>query len=262
MWRWLRATMNGRRPDVALDFQGLLRTGLIGRASGAKRFVGLSDAREGASWFYHQTVKSPPQPVHAVERYLTLAHGVIGHKVSGDVPRFPLPDGQPPTASGKLADDFILIHPYARGKGKSLANSEIEKILREIRTRQVVLVGRGESPSATHSGSHLDLLNQTTLRELIWLMRRASFVLSVDSGPAHLAAALDTPMVAIHSWSDPRRVGPYRADAWVWKNGTLTQVRRLAEMAPAFFDPKPLRLENRDLESLAMLATSPSGSFA
>ena len=256
--------MPGRQPDVALDFQGLLRTALIGRASGAKRFAGLSDAREGARWFYHRTIQSPPQPVHAVERYLTLADGVVHNRVRADGPQvgeavcFPLPAGQPPAAASRLAADFILVHPYARGKDKSLPFREICNLLRRILTRQIVLVGRGESIPIERASGHLDLLNQTTLHELIWLTRRASFVLSVDSGPAHLAAALGTPMVAIHSWSDPRKVGPHRADAWVWKNGKLTQVRHLPAMDAAFFEPKPLRLEDRGLETLAALATSPS----
>ena len=104
----------------------------------------------------------------------------------------------------------------------------------------------------------ISLLNQTTLSQLIWLMRRASFVVSVDSGPAHLAAALGRPMLAIHAWSDPRKVGPHRPDAWVWKNGTLTQVRDLATMNAEFYKPRPLLLQQSDLDAIARLATSPS----
>jgi ADP-heptose:LPS heptosyltransferase len=53
----------------------------------------------------------------------------------------------------------------------------------------------------------------------MWLLRRASFIVSVDSGPMHIAAALTHRLVSIHTWSDPRKVGPYRAEAWIW-NGT------------------------------------------
>src|SRR5205814_5859353 len=53
---WLKQTRK-LRPDLALDFQGLLRSALIGRVSGAKRLIGMSDAREGSRFFYHQVVK-------------------------------------------------------------------------------------------------------------------------------------------------------------------------------------------------------------
>lgn len=263
MWKWLRTAMTGLQPDLAMDFQGLLRSALIGRASDARLFAGLSDAREGAGWFYQRTVTPPSQPVHAVERYLALADAMLNLYPSarilpdGEV-CFPLPEGQPPDAANYLAEGYILVHPYARGRAKSLNNEELSGLLREIRNKQIVLVGRADCTVLDRSTDCLNLLNLTTLDQLIWLTRRASFVVSVDSGPAHLAAALGRPMVAIHSWSDPRRVGPYRADAWVWKNGTLTQVRRLSEMKAEFFDPNPLRLQAADLEALARLATSPS----
>ena len=121
-----------------------------------------------------------------------------------------------------------------------------------------MLVGRGDPVVLEDGTDCLNLLNHTTLDQLIWLTRRAAFVVSVDSGPAHLAAALGRPMVAIHSWSDSRKVGPYRADAWGWKNGALTQVRNLPEMGADFFAPRPLQLEAADLETIAKLATSPS----
>ena len=77
MRKWLRTTMTGRHPDLALDFQGLLRSALIGRASDARMFAGLNDAREGARWFYHRTIPPPSQPVHAIERYLALADAML-----------------------------------------------------------------------------------------------------------------------------------------------------------------------------------------
>ena len=132
----------------------------------------------------------------------------------------------------------------------------IRSFVRQISSQKIVLVGRGNHVGNL-PGHCLDLLNKTTVAQLIWLVRRASFVVSVDSGPAHLAAALGRPMVAIHAWSDPRRVGPYREDAWVWKNGRLVQVRELAAMDYGFFEPQPLDLRTEDVAAMAALATSP-----
>ena len=75
--RWLHARILGLRPDLALDFQGLLRTALVGRAARAGTFAGLGDAREGARWFYDETVPVPAGVPHAVERYLALSDRII-----------------------------------------------------------------------------------------------------------------------------------------------------------------------------------------
>src|SRR5438105_14302220 len=68
-WLW---QMRRLRPDAALDFQGLLRSALIGRASRPREFYGMSDAREGARWFYDR-IALVDRNAHAVERYLTLS---------------------------------------------------------------------------------------------------------------------------------------------------------------------------------------------
>jgi ADP-heptose:LPS heptosyltransferase len=59
------------------------------------------------------------------------------------------------------------------------------------------------------------------LAELIACLRAAHWVVSVDSGPMHMAAAVNDQTLALHTWSDPRRVGPYNPRAWVWKAGRI-----------------------------------------
>jgi ADP-heptose:LPS heptosyltransferase len=54
-------------------------------------------------------------------------------------------------------------------------------------------------------------------------MRRAAAVVSVDSGPMHIAAAVNNATLGIHTWSDPRKVGPYNPEAWVWKSGRIAR---------------------------------------
>jgi ADP-heptose:LPS heptosyltransferase len=85
-----------------------------------------------------------------------------------------------------------------------------------------VIVGKSSRKIAVPENC-VNLLNQTTLLQLIWLIRAARFVISVDSGPMHIAAATTSRLVSIHTWSDPRRVGPYNSEAWIWKNGQLLQ---------------------------------------
>ena len=73
----------------------------------------------------------------------------------------------------------------------------------------------------------VSLVNQTDLLELIWVLRRSSFIVSVDSGPMHIGAAITPELLSIHIWSDPGSVGPYNPDAWVWKARRIFQMRSI-----------------------------------
>ena len=91
---------------------------------------------------------------------------------------------------------------------------------------RVVMVGKSRRRFSTAENC-VDLSNQTSLLQLIWLIRAAAFVISVDSGPMHLAAAVTTNLVSIHTRTDPGRVGPYNEAATIWKNGKLIRVADL-----------------------------------
>jgi ADP-heptose:LPS heptosyltransferase len=220
---WLRQT--GRlRPDAALDFQGLLRSALIGKMSHPRTFYGMSDAREGARNFYDH-VAPVERDAHAVERYLALVEsfGVPARRPL----RFPLPTGD---SIQRFDDDvpFVLLHPFARGQRKSLSDLAVEEFCRAMAPHRVVLAGKTKRELPVPENC-VNLLNHTSLLQLIWLIRRARFTISVDSGPMHIAAALSDRLISIHTWSDPRKVGPYNENAWVWKNGELLQVRDLPD---------------------------------
>ena len=214
-----------RKADLVLDFQGLLRSALIARLACGGEIVGLSDAREGARHFYDRAADVRDRQ-HAVDRYLALV-GALGIDTSGPL-EWPLPPGEPVAAVAEPG--FVLLHPFSRGSGKSLTIADVAEFCRAIAPLRVVIVGRADENLAPEPNA-IDLLNHTSLHELIWLIRRAAFVVSVDSGPMHIAAALTPKLVAIHTWSDPRKVGPYRPEAWVWKDATLTQVCRLSDPA-------------------------------
>ncbi|MBP7948332.1 MAG: glycosyltransferase family 9 protein [Verrucomicrobiales bacterium] len=227
MWRfrsWLGAFRQRPHPDVALDFQGLFRSAFLGRKSGARCVVGLADSREGAGLLHHVRVPVGAS-MHAVDRYLALA-AACG---AGEGPlEFPMPEGACPPA---LAPDavpvgrFVLLHPFSRGSGKSLRAEQVREFCERMAPERIFLAGKLETgePLGPLPTNTANLLNQTTLPELCWLMRRAAFTVSVDSGPMHMAAALSSKLVSLHTWSDPRLVGPYPADAWVWKAGKFFQ---------------------------------------
>ena len=126
---------------------------------------------------------------------------------------------------------FVLLHPFARGRRKSLSDLAVEEFCRALAPFRVVLAGLTKRQMPVPDNC-VNLLNHTSLLQLIWLIRKAPFTVSVDSGPMHIAAALSDRLISIHAWSDPRQVGPYNPAAWVWKNGELLRVRDLPAAVP------------------------------
>lgn len=211
------------RPSLALDFQGLLRSALIARISGAKTIHCLGDATPACRLLAHRVVHSTHGREHAVTRYLKLIAD-LGIDTRAPL-EFPLPAGEKP-AGVELPARFLLVHPFSRGENKSIPDDCLARLVEFMAPVPVVLVGRAGPGHARPAGC-VDLLNKTSLAELIWLIRRAHFTVSVDSGPMHIAAAITDRLLGIHNWSDPFLVGPYQPAAWIWKNGRLLQMREV-----------------------------------
>jgi ADP-heptose:LPS heptosyltransferase len=195
---------------------------LIAKISGAKRILGTSDARECSRFFYTEIARVNRHE-HAIDRYLKLAEA-FGTPLRGDL-RFPIPTGDPLPRFDTFPG-FVILHPFARGRNKSIGGNVILEFCRALAPARVVVVGKSKRRFATPENC-VDLTNQTSLLQLIWLLRAAAFVISVDSGPMHVAAAVTTNLVSIHTWTDPRRVGPYNEAATIWKNGKLIRVADL-----------------------------------
>jgi heptosyltransferase I len=223
-WRAEFRALRPAEPELVLDFQGLLRSAFISRARGSRPVWGLSDAREGASWFYDKTVPVDAA-AHAVDRYLTLSKALGADQAPV---QFDLPTGHPP--SMPLPEDFIVLHPYSRGEGKSLSPDSIRALCAALAPAHVLLVGVSDAPVKIESPHVIDLVGRTSLAELIWIMRHARKVISVDSGPMHIAAAVNNATLGIHTWSDPRKVGPYNPQASVWK---ADRIAHRAHLSPA-----------------------------
>jgi len=240
---WARETIGDLRPALAFDFQGLLRSALLARASGAGHIVGFTRSREGASQFYHDRVDiNDWDHLHAVERYQRLVTSLMtgdGRSAEGggaSEPVFNLPDGDPVDCgddamlkAGFDEGSFVVLHPFSRGRRKSLSSQEVIRFCKSLDPHPVLIVGsdtRKFSPPLP--GNAINLLGRTTLSQLIWVLRRSRWTVSVDSGPMHLAAALSDRLLAIHTWSNPRIVGPCRKSAWVWRDGFLGRVGEIA----------------------------------
>jgi len=203
--------------ETALDLQGLLRSGLMARSSGAQRTIGLSDSREGARFFHSERVPVEKNE-HAVKRYLRCLPAVgipIPERPEWFLPQGNLPDGFDPS------EPFLALHPSARGAGKSMDDACIAGFSETFRNNskaRIVLVGAGGGAPQRDT---LDLRGKTSLPELLGILHAARFVVSVDSGPMHIAATLGKPLLSIHTWTDPRLVGPFSHAAWIWQGGTI-----------------------------------------
>jgi ADP-heptose:LPS heptosyltransferase len=180
--------------------------------------MGTSFAREGASFFYHHTT-DVRQIRHAVDRYLSIVTA-LGIPIPQPL-EWPLPIGHTP-ANFDASPPFTLFHPFARGAGKSLSAADVTTLCRALAPQRIILAGRTDETVPPLENVE-NLLNRTSLSELIWLIRKAAFVVSVDSGPMHIAAGLTPHLLAIHKSTDPIEYGPYRPEAWVWKDGALLQ---------------------------------------
>lgn len=213
---WYRG-LRTLEPALALDLQCLLRSGVMAACSGAKTVFGLDDAREGAGFFYTNKIRVR-RDEHAVRRYLR-AIPALG--IDPSTPwEWNLPAGEPCRAFSPTAP-YIVLHPFSRGAGKSMDAASIRAFVKAYQNKsQILVVGAGSSGEDFGNGV-VDLLGKTNLLELIALLRGAKFVVSVDSGPMHLAAALEVPLLSIHTWSDPRLVGPYSETAWIWQGGEI-----------------------------------------
>lgn len=248
---WCR-TLRELNADAALDLQCLLRSGLMARFSGAHRIWGLSDAREGSRFFYTHRIDVLKNE-HSVHRYLRALPAM--EIPTPEKPEWVLP-GNTPCPAVPHEKPFVVIHPFSRGVGKSLDDASFEAFLetfRSLSTATCVLVGAGKC-NRPSDATFLNLLNQTTLGELTDILRRAAFVVSVDSGPMHLAAALGTPLLSIHTWSDPRRVGPLAENAWIWQGGEIRRQNLVASPLPE----KPFT--SRDASEVAKFVASAIGS--
>jgi len=224
-WPRFIGELNRRPYDMVIDFQGLLRSGLLSLMTRAGVRVGFADGREGSPWCYTHRVAACERGVHAVERYLRL---IEASGVAIDGPRaFLLPRWRAAEAwvenfwrSEKIAphETICVIHPAARWKNKRWPAERYAQLADWMLDRQVcrvVLIGGAtqvkqiDEVKRQMRRAPIDLSGGTNLQQLTALLRRATLLVTNDSGPMHLSAAVNTPVVAVFGPTNPRETGPY-----------------------------------------------------
>jgi ADP-heptose:LPS heptosyltransferase len=210
-----------RRYSCVIDFQGLYKSALLARLSGAPQRVGFDSrfAREpGASRFYTQRVTSSGRHVAEMNLSLAVAAGAPRPEVMTCPLRLPpeeLPALREMLEREKL-DEFLVISPGGGWRSKCWPPERYgalcAELWRRLSVRAVVNAGPGEEDLAcaviSAAAPAKPVLFSPTLRELAALLGRARVVVAADTGPMHLAAALGTPVVALFGPTDPARNGP------------------------------------------------------
>jgi len=228
--RALRRTLLASRFDVAIDMQGLVKSGAVARATGAPLRIGFA-----AGWsrerlnalFTTRRVAPPPQARHVVDQYLSLLEP-LGIAVPPGRARFRLPTR---AAAESRIDDFfvgvglksrqrlVVLNPGA-GRGDkrwpvARFRALAERLCHEHGAQVLVLWGPREGEAARAiaeiSAPRPALAPPTDLDELAAVARRASVMVAGDTGPLHLAAAVGTACVGLYGPTSSVRNGPYGA---------------------------------------------------
>ena len=225
--------------DLVFDFQGLFRTGYFSWVTGCKRRFGNAQGRELAHLFYTDKISQDASSIHLVDYYLKIVVAASAQAPSTLPPSLTLRrtgryEGQAGETEFKLPQDagvaekidkllksqgvngeYVVIVPGAAQANKRWPIERFAELADKIGERfglSIVATGsQGEREYIDAIGKRVvNLAGKTTVRELIPLMKNASLVVSNDTGPGHIAAAMGVPIVMIFGPTNPARVCPYK----------------------------------------------------
>lgn len=220
IWRSIR-DLRRRKFDLVIDLQALARSGAVGWLAAGKMFVGLLDTRELAHGYYDINVPRPSPQTHAVDWYLEVLR-VLKIPVHQNIEWLPKREkvaAEVAARWGLNGRPMVALLPGARWENKRWPAGNFRELVarlssQNIDARFVVLGGKSDASLAAEitlasPGATLDLTGRTSLPQTIEVLRQCRVVVTNDTGPMHIAAALRKPVVGIFGPTNPARTGPY-----------------------------------------------------
>jgi lipopolysaccharide heptosyltransferase I len=211
------------RFDLVFDFQGLFRTGFFARATGCRERIGMANARELAHLFYTRKIPQDYSCIHLVDYYLKMAEASGAQKGKPEF-RFAENAGAAEAVKRVLlennvnCENYVVIVPSAARAEKLWPIERFAQLtdkIAEMFGSSIVATGtQGERQYidtlvATTKTPITNLAGKTNISELTALLKKATLVVSNDTGPGHIAAALGIPLVMIFGPVNPARLCPY-----------------------------------------------------
>ena len=209
--------------DVIFDFQGLFRTACLAWLSGCKKRFGMANARELATFFYTHKIPQNTECIHMVDYYLKIiqAAGASDYGVEFVFPQNPRAEesvGRLLAGHG-IENNYTVLIPGSAHRDKCWPSERFAQLADKISSQyNLSIVATGSASEAgiieklreNANVPIVSLAGQTSLSELVALLKRAKLAVSNDTGPGHIAAALDVPIVLIFGRTNPVRLEPYR----------------------------------------------------
>jgi lipopolysaccharide heptosyltransferase I len=235
------------RYDVVVDLQGLVKSAMLARLSGAQRIIGFSSAylRERFARPFYTDVYDPGgggmydarETSHVVQMNLGLLTRV---GIPVEPPQFPLNHVDTAVARElrtRVGDRYALINPGAAWPNKRWPAARYGKLARAIADRHglavIVLWGPGEETLAQEvvrdAAGAAVIAPKTSMADLAALAHGAALMISGDTGPTHLAAAVGTPIVGIYGPTRPSRNGPLASDDITISRDTVCRCHHLRQ---------------------------------
>jgi lipopolysaccharide heptosyltransferase I len=214
---WTRS----QRFDWVLDLQGLFRSGAFAWLANGELTIGLDESRERAYGFYDLRVPRASFHTHAVDWYLAVLktlHVPIDSRFEW-LPKRPAIAESVRRVAQARGNRWIALQPGARWANKRWPVEYYAEVGRRLVAEHkgasiVLLGGREDQPLGAAIASAvpercLDLTGRISLPEMVEWLRICQLMVTNDTGPMHVAAALGTPVVALFGPTEPRRTGPY-----------------------------------------------------
>jgi heptosyltransferase I len=220
--------LRSRDYDWIIDNHGIFKSGLLVSLARGRRKIGFKAsagiADEGNYLFTKERYKPLSIERHALERYLDLV-SQIGVKVGPASLDYPVPPDSRKKAEALLRQEgffsspLVAVHPMAKWTTKQWPLESFASLISALAQKgvSVVVTGspRDEGPvremlgRLDRSSDVLNLVGKTGLRELAGIFSLSDLVLTPDTGPMHMAAAVKVPLIALFGPTAPWRTGPY-----------------------------------------------------